>query len=411
MVEPSVVVIGGGAIGLSAALHLAELGSEVTLLEKEFVASGSSGLSVGLINTQYVDPLDIELRTRSMGFFNALERDEEFSITHNGYLRPAHSTEEFEAFEDSVRIQRSLGVTAARVLTSSEIKQIVPDMRSDDLVGGLFGANDGYIDGYLYCNLLVQLAIRRGVRVLTEASFIGREPGVRRTHRSITTAGDLESDFIVNAGGAWAGAIGEQLGTLTLVLPQRHQTTFAQLTEPLPYVMPCVVDYIPHSTDYGLYFRHDAASRLIVGLHSEAVLHELADPNAYNRSADHAFLEIVAEKFVDRLPNLANARLSRGWAGLYPVSPDGLPQVGPTKECDTIISACGVGGSGLQISPAIGRLVADWIFFGEPRSITQATRLIPSRESLAREVIRPLRDLRSQVSVPPRGRSWNARHC
>ena len=80
-------------------------------------------------------------------------------------------------------------------------------------------------------------------------------------------------------------------------------------------------------------------------------------------------------------------RLAHGWAGLYPVSPDGLAQVGPTSTRATVVSTCGVGGSGLQTSPAYGRLAAEWIMFDEPRSIENATRLAPSRDSLAEGVI------------------------
>jgi len=132
-----------------------------------------------------------------------------------------------------------------------------------------------------------------------------------------------------------------------------------------------------------LYFRHDTESRLLVGLHTEEPLHDNVDPNNYVRSTDYAFLEAVAEKFAFRVPHLADVRLGPGWAGLYPMSPDGLAQVGPNPGRETVISACGAGGSGLQTSPAIGQLAAEWIVFGEPRSIPAAGRLTPRRVSLA----------------------------
>ena len=132
-----------------------------------------------------------------------------------------------------------------------------------------------------------------------------------------------------------------------------------------------------------MYFRHDTESRLLVGLHTEEPLHDNVDPNNYVRSTDHAFIEAVAEKLAFRVPHLADIRLGPGWAGLYPMSPDGLAQVGPNPGRDTVISACGVGGSGLQTSPAIGRLAAEWVVFGEPRSIPAAGRLVPGHNSLA----------------------------
>ena len=384
MIRLSVGVIGGGAIGLAAALQLAELGaSEVTVLEKAHVASGSSGLSVGIIETQYLEPLDIEIRVRSMGFFAALEREHHLAIRRNGYLRLAHDASLLPAFEESVRVQRELGVHDARVLDGRGLRQLVPDLQCEDVVGGLFGPSDGYIDGHLYCQLLADLAKARNVAVRTQVALVREEAGASHAHRLFTTHGDIECDFIVNAAGAWAGEVGRLLGTPVRLLPQRHQVALAHLPRPLAYVMPSVMDYIPHSGGYGLYFRHDTESRLLVGLHTEEPLHDNVDPNSFSRSNDYAFLEAVAEKFAFRLPLLADARLRPGWAGLYPMSPDGLAQVGPNPGRETVISACGVGGSGLQTSPAIGRLAAEWIMFGEPRSIPAAGLLAPRRDSLA----------------------------
>jgi glycine/D-amino acid oxidase-like deaminating enzyme len=227
------------------------------------------------------------------------------------------------------------------------------------------------------------LAKARNVAVRTQVALLREEAGASRAHRLITTDGDIECDFIVNAAGAWAGEVGRLLGTPVRLFPQRHQVALAYFSRPLAYVMPSVMDYIPHSGGYGLYFRHDTESRLLVGLHTEEPLHDNVDPNNYVRSTDYVFLEAVAEKFAFRVPHLPGVRLGPGWAGLYPMSPDGLAQVGPNPGRETVISACGAGGSGLQTSPAIGRLAAEWIVFGEPRSIPAAGVLSPRRDSLA----------------------------
>src|SRR3954470_20195713 len=73
---PSVVVVGAGAIGLCTAFELHELGvRDITVLEKRHVASASSGLAVGIIETQYLDPVPIAIRVYSMEFFGRLERE------------------------------------------------------------------------------------------------------------------------------------------------------------------------------------------------------------------------------------------------------------------------------------------------------------------------------------------------
>jgi sarcosine oxidase subunit beta len=106
------------------------------------------------------------------------------------------------------------------------------------------------------------------------------------------------------------------------------------------------------------------------------------NPDDYARSADEEFLETVARLLSSRLPALSDSGLAHGWAGVYPISPDGIPQVGPGGDDPTVITAGGVGGSGIQLSPVIGELVADWIMFGEPRSISDGRALSPARPSL-----------------------------
>lgn len=388
MSAPSVCVAGAGAIGLASALALARRGAgEVTVLEARHVAAGSSGLSVGIVETQYVRPLDIELRVRSMALFDELERDHGLRIVRNGYLRLAHSAEALAEFEKSVRVQRSLGVPDARVLDREGVARLVPDMAVEGVAGGLYGPRDGFLDGHLYCTLLAELAGDLGVRVLGGCELLGAQPGASGGWRLRTSRGELTCDYVVDAAGPWARRVAALLGFDMPLSPQRHQAVVVHLPRELPYTVPSVMDYTPgaggHPDDGtpGLYFRHERPGQLIAGLHSEEALEPVADPDRYAHGADPEFLEAVAEKLATRLPSLAAARLAHGWAGLYPVSPDGLPQVGPIPGCPGAILAGGAGGSGIQLSPALGELVADWILAGEPRAVSDAARLAPGRYS------------------------------
>ena len=126
----SVVVVGAGALGLCTAYQLTELGvTDVTVLERRHVASASSGLSVGIVETQYLDPIAIEVRVRSMQFFDQLP----LQITRNGYLRLGQTEADLEAFERSVEIQCELGVRDARALDRDGLRRVVPDLECRDL--------------------------------------------------------------------------------------------------------------------------------------------------------------------------------------------------------------------------------------------------------------------------------------
>src|ERR1700689_2146660 len=113
----SVAIVGAGAVGLSTARALTDLGvEEVVVLDRAHLAGGSSGRSVGVVETQYVDPFDIALRVPSKRVFEELERDHGLRFTRNGYLRIGHTSEDAARFERSVAVQRELGIEDAVVL-------------------------------------------------------------------------------------------------------------------------------------------------------------------------------------------------------------------------------------------------------------------------------------------------------
>ncbi|MGH2853361.1 MAG: NAD(P)/FAD-dependent oxidoreductase [Solirubrobacteraceae bacterium] len=382
-------IVGAGAVGLSAALQLTELGVEdVVVLDRSHVASGSSGRSVGVVETQYVDPFDIALRVPSKRVFEGLERDHGLGFTRNGYLRIGHTEEDARRFERSVAVQRELGITDAVVLGPAEIAERFPDVRCDDISAGLHGPSDGFVDGHLYCELLADLARAKGARLAQQTRLTGHELLADGRHRLLTSTGELTCEYVVNAAGAWAQEVGEHLGVRTPILPQRHEAVSIHLPRALDYMMPEVMDYAPAEGRAGLYFRHETFDMLLGGLHSEEAVHPVVDPDDWFEGVEQSYLEQLAELLPYRLPSLADIRLGKGWAGLYPVSPDGRPQVGPCARDATVIAACGVGGYGIQVSPIVGRLAAEWIVFGEVRSLgAEAAELLPERASLSTQAI------------------------
>jgi sarcosine oxidase subunit beta len=382
----SVAIVGAGAVGLSTARALTDLGvQEVVVLERSHVAGGSSGRSVGVVETQYVDPFDIALRVPSKRVFEELERNHGLRFTRNGYLRIGHTEEDAARFERSVAVQRELGIEDAVVLDPKGIAARFPDVRCDDISAGLHGPSDGFVDGHLYCGLLAELATAKGAKLLQNTKLNGHELLADGRHRLQTSAGELTCEYVVNAAGAWAQEVGAQLGVATPILPQRHEAVAMHLPRALDYMMPEVMDYAPAEGRSGLYFRHETFDMLLGGLHSEEAVHPVVDPDDWFEGVEQAYLEQLAELLPHRLPSLADIRLGKGWAGLYPVSPDGRPQVGPCPQDTSVIAACGVGGYGIQVSPIVGRLAAEWVVFGQARSFPEAGELLPGRASLAEQ--------------------------
>jgi sarcosine oxidase subunit beta len=379
----NVVVIGGGALGLAAAAELVELGNpNVTVLERNQLASASSGLSVGMIEPQYVDPNSVELRAWSMHAFTRLEHERGLEITRCGYARVAHTAADLDAFQRSVAYQHELGITDAVVLDLEGLRRLVPDLDTEGMVGAMFGPSSGFIDGHQLCNIYAEVVREGGGTVLTNAAVRGADERPDGGWQLETSRGTVDADVVVNAAGAWAQPVGDLFGTKAVVLPQRHQALVAYLPRKLDYVMPMVMDYVPGSGEEGLYFRHESFDTMIAGLHTEDVLHDIVDPDNFRRRGEQKFMSEVADHLLRRLPGLDGMRLGNAWAGIYPISPEGQPSVGPYSDRPSVVAALGAGGSGLQSAPGIGRIVAEWIVHGESRTILAGDRLLPDRPSL-----------------------------
>ena len=385
MREPAVAVVGAGAIGLSTALHAAELGASVVVIDQGYPAGGSSGLSAGIFNRQAVDPLDVEIRVRAERFLTTLEREHGLPLARDGYVRVAYTEDHLRRYEESLAVERELGVDDARILTRDELRRIVPDLACDDLLGGLYGPTDGHLDGHLLCNALVERGAARGVEFRFRVRLLEERRGSKRRHRLVTTGGEIECDVVVNAAGAWAPQVGRILGAPAPIVSQRHQACVVRLAEPLPYTMPTVQLYVPGMKAAALYFRGEGPVQLLAGLHTHEILDEQAaeDPDTYRRSVDADYAERVAGLLLERLPALEDLRMAGGWAGLYPISADGKPQIGPYRSKPTVVAACGGGGVGLTLGLIYGQLAAEWAVVGEPRTMPHAAVLVPDRPLVA----------------------------
>ena len=375
MAPLAVCVIGAGTLGMGAAVALAERGVRVTVLEANAIASGSSGRSVGVVGTQHVDPFAVALRALSVRRLQAW-RKHGLDFHAIGYLRLGRTAHDMEQFARSVGWQRETGLEG-RVLDDSDLRRLVPHLNTDGLAGGLFGPNDGFLDPHQMCTILAGLVREAGGTVRQQC----RVEGVERVdggYRLRTSTGDFTCDAVVNAAGAWAGRVAALFGQRLHITPERHEAVSIRLPQPLAYTMPMVMDLVD-GRGTGLNFRHERPGEMISELHkSGGAAH---DPDAYDEGMGEDGKEQLAELLMERLPGLAGAAFARGWAGLYPVSFDGKPYVGPADPGEPrLITAAGAGGYGIQLGPVIGQLAADWVIEGAPVSMPGADRLAPTPE-------------------------------
>lgn len=367
-----VVIVGAGVCGLSTAWHLRELAADpldITVLDMAHPGAGTSGLSVGMVETQFSSADAIETRAYGRRFLDRFCAESGLTFTRSGYLRLGCTEEDLAAFERSVRLQAAFGIHDAEILVADEIARAWPDLQLDESVrAGLFGRSDGHVDSFELCSLLAQQLRADGVRLVSSSRLTDAERTASGSWRLRSGDGELEADVVVNAAGPWAPEVATLLGTRLVVSDQLYGVIVANLAQEPVRPLPFVMDYIPGSGRPGLYFRQEGGGQLIAGLHSEDGNFQAATPSLLPGTLDDESIVLIVEQLAERVKGVDDARISASWTGTCAMTADGHPVVGLAPGCEGVVNAAGSGASGIQLAPAIGRQAAEALL-GLPSSL------------------------------------------
>ncbi len=326
-----VVVIGGGALGASAAFHLRRLGvRDVVLLERDALASGSTSKAAGGIRTQFADELNIRIALRSLLEFEEL--GDAISFRQYGYLFLLDNEDDVAIFRTALELQHALGVPS-RELTPAEAQELVPQLEIGDLHAATYCARDGYatpeavVRHYAAASGAV---VRQGCPATGIAVENGRIVGVD------TPEGRVATDTVVCCAGVWSREVGAFAGVELPVEGEARTMWFTPEDGGLPERLPLTIDF---ST--GFYF-HREGPGLAFGARERA-------------------LEDVAEAAARRLPVLAELPVQSSWWGWYDVSPDWNALVGEAGGVSRFLYATGFSGHGFQQAPAVGEHLAELV--------------------------------------------------
>lgn len=383
---PKIAIIGGGAAGLSTAMYTAELGfTDIVVFEAHHPAEGSSGRSAGIFNRQTNKVEELQMRAFTARELERVSTWSDFSLVRRGYVRVAKTSEQMKAYAQARELQDELGVPG-ELLDQAGLAALVPGMRVDDFVGGLYGPEDGHMDGHELCEAFRIRATELGAKVRnrTRVTRAERTGGQVRLHGA--DGADLGAfDVVVNAAGPGAPAVAEVLGVQQNVVNERHQICMVEFEDRPERHIPAVQTYVPGSGEESLWVRTEGTGSLLAGLHTQEIRSggETIDPENFDLKIDPDYAEAIGEEILSRFEGWEDLRFSGGWSGLYPVSADGRFQIGPYRDRPDIVAVGGLGGVGLTNAPAAGRTAAEWIVHGEPTTFTFAAELVPDRPSLA----------------------------
>jgi sarcosine oxidase subunit beta len=349
-----IVIIGAGIVGCSIAYHLAVQGAgRVVVVEKDLICSGSTGKSAGGIRQQFATELNIQLSLESLRMFHRMREelgvDPEFREV--GYLFLATTPAELALFQRQAAFQRRHGIPV-HVVSTDDIRRLVPYVREDDIIGGAYCPTDGYAAPYEVTMGYAAAARRLGVKI-HEQRAVSR---VLRTGDRVTgvetSRGPIHARAVVNVAGAEGGLVGAMAGVDVPVKPYRRQIF---VTAPLPEFgqePPLTIDY--HRS---WYFRGEMGGCLFSGPKDEE--------STFNTNVDWEHLAQSVARAVARVPVLEKAEIKRGWAGSYDISPDNNAILGAVPEVPGFFVATGHSGHGFMHGPATGKLMAELILTGE----------------------------------------------
>jgi len=354
-----VIIIGGGIIGVSIAYYLAKKGvKNVLLLERDMMGEGSTGKCAGGIRTQFSTEINVQFSLISRRVFGRFQ--EEFGVNpefhQTGYLFLTADELRLRDLQLNAQLMKTLDAEV-ELLDSKEIQSRWSFLRVDDLVGGSYTAQDGYAGPYEILRGFIKGARRLGamLRQPVEVKAIQLKRGQIQAVET-STGKRVKTPVVVNAAGPYAASVAALVGLNLPVRPLRRQIFFTDAFNDLPSIFPMVIDL-----EHGWYMRREGKGLLLAGPQDSE--------SSFNETVDFEGQQWTAAKSMHRVPLLQRARIARGWAGLYDLSPDHHAIIGAFPELKGFVCANGFSGHGFQHSPAAGMLVAELIAEGKAKTL------------------------------------------
>ena len=367
------VVIGGGVVGCSVLFHLARAGwSDVLLIERSELTSGSSWHAAGGFHTLNGDPNVAKLQAYTVSLYDELEElsGQSCGLHLTGGVMMADNEERMNFLRYTHAIGRALGMET-EIITPSEAKAMFPLMDESNFVGALWDPVEGHLDPSGTTHAYAKAAQKLGARIELRNRVVEITQEADGTWNVVTEKGTVKTEHVVNAGGLWAREIGRMVGVELPVLAMEHMYL---LTETVPEVLAFNAETgreLAGVIDFkGEIYTRQERDGLLLGTYEKACVpwspvktpwdfgHELLQPDL-DRIAPS--LEIAFRHF----PTFAKLGIRQTINGPFTFAPDGNPLVGPVQGLTHFWSACAVM-AGFSQGGGVGLALANWMVDGDP---------------------------------------------
>ena len=349
METPDAVIIGGGIIGCASAHYLAARGIRSVILERRGLATEASGASAGMVGASVGIPGKTLAHTQKS--LELLARDaEEFGrpveLVREGRVVLAADEAEWAEVQEFAAARQREGMET-HLLGPDDLRRLEPGL-GPGFVGAAFVPGDGHVNPFLLTHAYAGAAQKHGAEIRLGVEAISLEVSRDRVTGVLTPAGRIASPRVVVAAGAWSRAL---LAPLDIALPVRPGRGQMLVTEALPPLTPRVL----RTPETGI--RQDIRGHVLIGSAVEDV--------GYNHEVTLPTLGRFAHLAIALLPVLKDARIIRTWAGLRPMTPDGLAIIDAAPGVEGVFLATGHSRTGVTYGPVTAWLLAQLVADGE----------------------------------------------
>lgn len=400
----SVVIIGGGIVGVTAALALAERNIPVVLLEKGQIAGEQSSRNLGWIRKTSRHSHDVPLSLASDKIWAGMaERvGRPVGYQQNGIMFLAHTEEQMSMYAAWHQSVAALDLDS-RLVTTGQIEELVPGGKGQ-WFGGVYTPSDGYAEPTLVSNALAEAAMKKGATLVQQCAVRTLVRSSGKISGVVTEQGEIKCEQVLLAGGAWSrrflGNEGVSLSTLPVICSvvrtkpmegptniavggpnfsfRKHQNGGYIITQRGKLDAPLTLDHLLIGWRYLEQIKHQH-SFLKVGF-GKAFFKDLKLKRRWQAASESPF-EIIRTR--DPKPNMKlnqdainnlkaawpafdETSIEEAWAGLIDVTPDSMPVIDKIDAIPGLTIATGFSGHGFGTAPAAGQLAADLISGDKP---------------------------------------------
>jgi sarcosine oxidase subunit beta len=357
-----IVVIGAGIVGISIAYHLARKapGARIVVLERESRPGlGATSKATGGIRQQFSTEVNVRISQLGHAEYSHFREThgQDIGFRQQGYLFVTTSAEKWDGLRHAAAMQQTLGVPT-QVLDPASAGKLMPQLRTDDLLGATYCAIDASANPSDALNGYLASARGLGVELVSGAEVTGIDVSGGKVAGVFTTSARYAADVVINAAGSRVRDVAAFVGIDVPAHPFQRQVFVMERVEGVPLGLPMTIDL-----DSGWYVHQETGGRLIFGGTDKATRQGIVP------EVDWTGFDLVARAALTRVPAIAQrAQVVRAYAGIRTLTPDHHAILGATRVSGFVLaSSCN--GHGFMHAPGVGQLIAEHVVDGRATTV------------------------------------------